>query len=206
MNSRYYVLRSPPTDTEFYTVFEAGLAHLRQEHALDFWYEHHEELAENLGRHIYSEIDEKARLRLVEDFENSVRYLIVEAPTKNDAEQIGAWVAPHLPFIPLNELQEVARSTMEHDPAALVRMALATAEDSDPVSLEILQRGMKSNNVQVRFSAAEAASLAPWPELIPPLEKLKEKDPSKEVREMAGEALKACRRRSPAQRDGKEHE
>ena len=191
MSRRHFVLRSEPTDLSFFDTMEAALDAVREKHGLDIEYSHSEEIAENLGRHIYMETDNRALLRVVDDHRTPVRYLIVECLTDQGVDQLSKWLGESLPFIALQELQGEARATGATNPESLIRLALGAGETADPETQEILSDGLQAPDAMVRFRAAEAASLTQWPEFIPALTKLKESDPSPEVREMAGRALKS---------------
>lgn len=194
MSRRHFVLRSEPTDLSFFDTMQAALDAVQKKHGLDFEYSHSEDIAENLGRHIYMETENRALLRVVDDHRTPVRYLIVEASTDKGAEHLGSWLGESLPFVPLQELHQEARAKGETEPGTLTRLAIGAGQSADPETKEILLNGMQSRDAQVRFRAAEAASLTQWPEFIPALTKLKESDTSPEVREMAGKAIEACQR------------
>lgn len=194
-----YILRSAPGELTFFDTFRGALDQLKKEHGMEFKYALFEEGADDLARHVYWEAQERAILNLVEDFDVSVRYLIIEAASQEDVEHLGERLGEFLPFIPLAELQEEARQKMMDDPQVVVRMALGTNELSDPVSLEILRNGLSSDNELVRFRAAAAASLTQWTEFLEELRQMNQNDPSPEVQEMARRAVEACQRRVQAE-------
>lgn len=195
MSRHTYVLRSDPTDLGFLDTMQDALDHIKTQHGVTFNYAFFEEGGEDLGRHVYWDSGKQAILSLVIDLATHVRYLIIEAASQEEVERLGGWLEEHLPFISLQELQETARSDIMEDPKVLVRLALGTGEQADPVSLEILHNGLQSNDELVRYRAAEATSLTQWPEFVPQLSALAQNDPVSEVREMAYRALEACQRR-----------
>jgi hypothetical protein len=195
MSRRHYVLRSQPTELSFFDTMQAAIDVIQEKHGLDFKYSHSENMGENLGRHIYVEMGNRALLRVVNDHRTPVRYLIVDASTDQGVEELSSWLGESLPFILLQELQQDARAKGTTDPGALIRLAIGAGEMADPETQKILSDSMQATEAIVRFRAAEAAGLVQWPEFIPALTKLKESDSSPEVREMAGKALEACQRR-----------
>lgn len=187
-------LRSNPKDLDFFDRMQDALDVLERQHGLSFEYKFSQELASNLVHHIYLERNERALLRLVDDFATPVRYLIIEAMTQKEVLQIGNWLGEHLPFISLKELQQEAHQNMLKDPKSLVRLAIGVGEEFDPISFEVIHQGLHSSDEQIRFRAAEAASLTQWPEFVPELENIYHNDPVAEVREMAARSLEACQR------------
>jgi hypothetical protein len=198
MSRRHYVLRSQPTDLSFFDTMQAAIDDIKEKHGLEFKYSHSEELGKNLGHFIYLEKENRALLRVVDDHRTPVRYLIADASTEQDVEQLCSWLGESLAFIPLQELQQDARAKGETEPEALIRLGLGAGQTADPETQKILSDSMQSTEAIVRFRAAEAAHLTQWPEFIPALTKLKESDSSPEVREMAGKALESCQRMSKA--------
>ena len=201
MSRRYYVLRGDPKDLNLFDRLHDALDDISAEHGLTFKYGYNEKLAAGLVRHIYLEKDQKALLRLVEDFMTPVRYLIIEAMTEDEVQQLASWLGAPLPFYTLAELQQEARTRAEEEPGTLVRLALGSGLESDPETFELLSRGLQSSREDVRLSAAEGISLTQWPEFVPELRKVLASDPSDTLRAVTEKALEACQRRTLAARD-----
>ena len=198
MSRNTYVLRSNPGELTFIDKFLDALDLINEKYGMEFEYALFEEGASDLARHVYLETQERAILSLCEDFAVPARYLMVEAATQQEVDHLGEWLKNLLPFIPLEELQQEAREKINDDPQVLVRMALGTYQLADPISLEILREGLRSDNVLVRFRAAAATSFTEWIDFLPDLIPITENDPSPEVREMAIKAVEACQRRVQA--------
>jgi AcrR family transcriptional regulator len=187
-----HVLRSSPTELRFFDTFERALAGIRQQLGLSFQYDTFEQGSKKLGRHIYTETNRQVDLSVIEDLETPVRYLAIESENLHDLERVSACLLDFLPIISLHELQELALSNMIEDPQSLVRMALGVGQTPDPISLEVIQRGLGSENDTVRFRAAAAACLTRWSDFLEQLKAISEQDSSLEVKEMAAVAMEAC--------------
>ena len=192
MSRLNYVLRSAPTELNFIDSLFDAFHFIKQQHGLELKYAFFEEGADDLARHVYQDTKKQIILSVVEDLTTPIRYLTIEAATRQEVERLGKWIIDLLPIISLEELQEETRQRMVDDPQTLFRMAIGADEVADPTSLEILRQGLQSEDDLVRFRAAAAASITQWRELLSDVELLSQNDPSPEVREIASLAVQAC--------------
>jgi hypothetical protein len=189
------VLDSQPGEITFIDVFRDALDQIKTKYGFDFRYSHFEQGADDLGRHVYLEAQEQSILDLVEDFSTPARYIIIEAATQDEVVRLSEYLEGLLPFISLQKLQQEASERMKDNPQSLIRMALGAGILSDPVSLEIIRRGLADKDEIVRFRAAAAASLTQWIDFQEDVKSLSQNDSSPEVRAMASKAVEACQRR-----------
>jgi hypothetical protein len=188
----HHVLRSDPYDLHFFENMQDALE-LAAARGVEFEYIGDERLSDDVVRFMYVQRDGNAQLAVVNDYTAGVRYLIVGASDETEAAQIAAIFGERLPFVPLQELQEYASRHMDHDPAALIRLALGAGNRVDTPTMAVFRTAFQHPEPLVRFRAAEAAGLTCWPESMLVLNALTHSDPSPEVREMARRALAACR-------------
>src|SRR5262249_17265287 len=87
---------------------EDGLETLRKRYGMVFTYSLTEETAIT-EVHIWLERTKKQTIiRLVDDHDIPVIYLLIEATTEEEPEQIAATLLEYLPFVPLEKLQQQA--------------------------------------------------------------------------------------------------
>jgi hypothetical protein len=194
MAYRHYVLRGTADPIALSDRLSEGLRAVREELGLDLRYGFYRDLADTLGEHVYLEEHDRALVHLVEDDALPARYLQIGADTASTVEAIAACLRGSVDWIGLPELQRIARTEMEHEPSALVRMALGAGPQADSESLALLAAGFDSPSEALRLKAIEAAAMLCWPELLPRVGALGDSDASPEARELARSALEACAR------------
>ena len=187
MSRHHTILDSDISDLGLFDDVADALDRLRASTGLTFDYAFFQEAAEGLGRHVYGEAENRGVLTLVEDHLTPVRYLITEAATPQEVEQIASVLEKELPSIPLSRLQ--AEASTQTEPRSLILLALGSGEAPDVRSREILRRALESENPDLRLAAVQAASLTLWPDFVAPLRRISESDPDLQIREMAKRAL-----------------
>ncbi len=191
MARRYAVLRRNSIESIFEQV-ERALDAVQDRTGMLFGFSHTEE-QNGVELHTWRELhDGSALIRLVDDPVIDTRYFLIEAPSDDEASAIAEALGEILPLETIDRLQQQARKTMDRQPAALVRLALATAEGGDPASLEVILHGLRSDRIQTREAAVTAAALTRSPSLVPELKRLKIAEDNEGLRTMIGQAIRDC--------------
>src|SRR2546423_6062343 len=186
MSRKYYILEDNalPMQT-LVDRLEEGLETLRKRYGMVFTYSFTEDTGITQV-HIWLERTRKQTIiRLVDDHDIPVIYLLIEATTEEELAQIGATLSEHLPFVPLEKLQQQAELNMANDPRSLLLLALGTGETFDQTTFDILLKGLHSSDTKVRYAAIMGAGITQWPEFVPELTILAQTDPVPDIREMA---------------------
>jgi hypothetical protein len=187
---RYYVLRIKPYDNAFMHVFEDALTNIEKETGMMFEYTLHDDAAPGIVRRVYIDDENDVILSLVDDFDTETRYLMVEA-TSEKMYDLDRLLSTRLDISSLEELQHYAKKNMEHEPSSMIKMALGTASNADPLSLRIIRSGIQNSDRNIRMKAIEAAIITQWKELLSDLEYLVDNDLDPEIRKFAKEILDA---------------
>jgi hypothetical protein len=188
MSRHYTILQSDVTDLGFFDELQDALDQLRATTGLTFSYAFSDEPADRLARHVYRERNDRAVLTLVEDHATPVRYLITEAPTREEVRRVASALEQSLPSVPVEELQRDAAEPGRR-PEGLVLLALGADEAYDEASANIIRDALGSDDPVVRLKAVEASSLTLWSELMLAVEAARDSDPDPRVRELATRAL-----------------
>ncbi|MDQ2808127.1 MAG: hypothetical protein M3Z04_14625 [Chloroflexota bacterium] len=196
MSRRHYVLDCAPGDKFGAQLVQGALERL-EEHDLYLGFPFQEVLDAQLLHYGWVDQDQRAVITLVDDFRTPVRYLIIEALTRHEVEQIGTWLGEYLEFIPLVVLEQQAREQPARDPATLIRLASGGPEEYTATTYEILQAGLQHPDPAVQYAAAFAAGLLQWPQFAPDLAALLHTQPNATLGTVAARALESCRRRAP---------
>lgn len=190
MSSHYYILRRRAGEPGVLSLVQKALDSL-QVRGKTFDYGYRRDLTKDIRSFYWLERNKKAVVKLVIDTSIPVNYLIIEAMTPKEVDQIGEWLDEHLQLIPLKELQKEAHQHMESDPSFLVVLALGAGETFDPVTFEIIMDGLHSLNQKVRYQAVMAASLTRWSEFNNVLEEMYRNESDPEIRDLLDRALRS---------------
>lgn len=143
----------------------------------------------------YASRDDDSGIQLIDDSEMPAQYLLVKMPSQAMLDRVVALVREALPVIDCSELKGAARSNMESHPASLAVIGLGCAASFDAEVVELIRRGLESQNDQVRNAALTAAYLLNRAELAPLLERALEKEENVEVRRGLEFALRILQER-----------
>lgn len=112
-------------------------------------------------------------VELVDDDELNTCYLVIDAPSADEADRILAIVARRLPLETLARLRDDACKHAQEEPAVLVRLALAEDATPDRDTVELVRRHLSPDTpVPIRKAAVMAADLLRSPDLVGDLERL----------------------------------
>ena len=136
----------------------------------------------------------EGKVELVDDDELNTRYLVIDAPDADEADQILAAVARHLPLETLARLRDDARKRAQEEPATLVRLALAEDATPDHDTVELV-RGHLSPHAPapIRNAAVMAADLLRSPDLVSELERLRDAVGDDRERQVVEQAIRDSR-------------
>jgi hypothetical protein len=191
MARRYTVLRRNSIESIFEQI-ERALDAVQDRTGLLFGFSHTDE-QDGVEVQTWRELRHGAALiRLVDDPVIDTRYLLIEAPSDNEVCAIAQTLGEVLPLETIDRLEQQARAAMDRQPAALVRLALATAQGGDPVTLKLILRGLRSDRVQTREAAITAAALTCSPSLVPELKRLETVEDDEGLRRMIAQAIRDC--------------
>lgn len=189
MSRRHYLLRDEEPHEAITERLEQAFDALKHRYDLVFAYAETRELGETVIETYLEFRNEEAVVQLVHDPEIPARYVIVEAADPEDLEKIGAEISRHLPVIPVEELREHARRSLESDPSELVRLAVGAPETADEATAALLREALRHPQDRVRDAAAMAAGILRWPELAGDLHAAAEKEQNAEIRSLLAAAL-----------------
>jgi hypothetical protein len=186
---RYAVLRSRDELDELFEQLESGLHEVQRRTGLLFAYAYTEE-APGAKIHIWREQrSNNALIRLVDDQDIPTRYLVIEAADAQTAEAILEALASSLDLATLLELQDMAREAMDREPGLVVRMALATGESADAMSVGLIARALRSPDANLREAGVLAAALTRWHVFLAELERMYEEEADPSAREILAQAI-----------------
>ncbi|MCL7376577.1 HEAT repeat domain-containing protein [Streptomyces sp. 35G-GA-8] len=196
MLSRYYVLNSRPGDDQFFDILEDALASLEENASVSVSFQDSKQVGEHQEVHSYSTESGNLQLIVTDDRDIGTRYIMLAAKDIDILDQVSV-LADALSVKSIEDLRSEARQSMNRDPIALVRVALASEDHSDVETLELITEGLRSEDREVRLRAVEAGSLTQWREFAIPLAEIYESDPDREVRFVAGHALQVLLSANP---------
>lgn len=183
---RHYVIN---TDGDPFDEFEAAVEQLEEEQGITFEFDEADSPDGAITKYVFYESNGRARLILGDDPDTPARYFIVEARDASLADRIAGALTNALPVWSTADLREMAERDLAEDPGSMVRMALGASSEADSATLDILNRGLRHDDREVRLSAIEALSLTQWQEAADLLASARDNDPDPELQEYAGRAL-----------------
>ena len=111
------------------------------------------------------EADPMIEINLVRDEMAAMTYLQVVSDDKTTRQRLWQQVNRDFTVSSLEELQRAVREQGASDPAAYLRLALASGEVLDATSAALVREGLASPLAAVRAHAAMAAGMCPSPPL-----------------------------------------
>jgi len=189
---RYAVFGSDDSPDALIEQLESGLDEVQRRTSLLFAYSYSEQQPQS-EIHIWrAHGGEDALIRLVDDWGVPARYLVVEAARPEASAAILDALADTMEFASLPELQDQARVAGREQASALVRLALAAGEPVDPSSAELIERGLRSPDADLREAGVLAAALTRSPQFLADLERLYAQETDPTARDVLAQAIADC--------------
>ena len=191
MTRRYMVLRGNGIESIFEQL-ERALDVVQDRTGLLFGFSHSDE-QDGIEIYTWHELrDGSALIRLIDDPAIGTRYLLIEAQSDDVASVLAQTLGEVLPVETIDRLRQQAQAEMDRQPAALIRLALATEHGGDSATLKLILRGLRSDRVQTREAAITAAALTRSPPLVPELKRLEAAEEDEGLRRMIAQAISDC--------------
>lgn len=130
--------------------------------------------------------------QLTKDVLTGREYYFLAGRHAEEVERCAHAVAKHLDAWDINELValEADQDSRERG-QTIMRLGLAAPYEFEPQVFAVIQRALADASPDIRNVGVFACSYSPWPNYRPLLEKIRAEDPSPELRETAGAALRA---------------
>lgn len=108
--------------------------------------------------HTWTDMRHGTMVMLGIDGQIPARYIVVQSRDDASAERVCQLLAEMLPVLPRDAVLAAARE-FEKDPGAILRLAMATADEDDPADvIGLLSGALTSGNARVRANAAMGAT------------------------------------------------
>jgi hypothetical protein len=130
---------------------------------------------------------DRGQITFVDDRATPARYLEVETEDGRALEAL----QDTLPVVPFAALKQRAAEP-DAEPAALVRIALASTDEPDPEAVSLIEAGLASNDLTQVDAAVTAAALTHWPAFVASLERVRERTDNDGIRRLAVHAIANC--------------
>jgi len=144
-----------------------------------------ETTSSGLRRVVLKAAGAEEEISLVTDDVAAAQYLMIESAESTVAAAFAERLRTALDVATFSDLFVKADTTFERDPAALVRLALASSDRADPEVIALLARARVHDAQEVRRAAIEALGLTQWPSAFEELWKSQRDDPDASLREFA---------------------
>jgi hypothetical protein len=123
----------------------------------------------------------------VDDRKTPARYVSVQT----DDDRAFDALLTTLPVVPFPVLKQRAAEP-DAEPAALVRIAIASTDEPDPEAVSLIEAGLSSGDPARVDAAVMAAALTHWPPLVPSLKRVHERTQDEGIRRLAAQAIENC--------------